>query len=160
MTENAEKYWFAARLSVGNAAFDKKLSADLVESYRTRFAPNIVFIKCTPTYASDLSFSLLGRIFFYRDAQRKAPAPISDREMNNFIMVTSASDDIINLGTVTPDFLLGQRVRVKRGVFEGAEGVIKRIKGDRRLIVSIDGITAVATCFIRPEFLEEIEEIN
>ena len=39
-----------------------------------------------------------------------------------------------------------------------AEGVVKRIKGDRRLVVSITGIACVATCFIHPSLLEPIPE--
>ena len=97
-----------------------------------------------------------GKIYFYLDPERKHPAPIPERQMNNFILVTSVSDDLIPLVEVTPELLKGDRVRVTGGLFEGAEGVIKRIKGDRRLIVSIDCFTAVATCFIRPEFLEKI----
>ena len=34
----------------------------------------------------------------------------------------------------------------------------KRIKGDRRLIVSITGIACVATCFIHPSLLEPVPE--
>ena len=100
--------------------------------------------------------SFYGRIFFYLNPERKFPAPIPEKEMNNFILVTSVADDLIPLGEVTPNLLPGDRVRVTGGLFEGAEGVIKRIKGDRRLIVSIDCFTAVATCFIRPELLEKI----
>ena len=48
---------------------------------------------------------------------------------------------------------IGDRVRVTGGVFKGAEGYIKRIKGRRRLIVSITGICAVATSFIPNCFL-------
>ena len=76
--------------------------------------------------------------------------------MNNFILVTSVSDDIIPLGEVSQELLKGDRVRVTGGLFEGAEGVVKRIKGDHRLVVSINSFVAVATCFIKPEFLEKI----
>ena len=47
-------------------------------------------------------------------------------------------------------------VRVTEGPFRGAEGYVKRIRRDRRLLVSIEGIVAVATAFIEPQFLEEI----
>ena len=75
-----------------------------------------------------------------------------------FILVTSVTDNLLRLDNPTPEFLQGDRVRVTGGLFQGAEGVIKRIKGDRRLVVSIDGVTAVATSYIRPEYLEVVEK--
>ena len=149
-------HWFAARLISGEAVIAKQLAIDGIHCYRTKYAPGILFLRCTSAYASGMITSFWGRIFFYLDPERKFPAPIPEKEMNNFILVTSVSNDLIILKDVTADFLKGDRVRVTGGLFQGAEGVIKRIKGDRRLIVSVDCLTAVATCFIRPEFLEKI----
>lgn len=151
-----ENHWFAARLSSGGAIVNRRLEADGIRFYRTKFAPGIVFLRCDIRYTSEMISVFWGKIYFYLDVQRRQPAVISDKEMDNFILVTSLSDELISLGKVSPEFLLGERVRVKEGVFKGAEGVVKRIKGDRRLIVSIDGVTAVATCFIAPQFLEKI----
>lgn len=50
----------------------------------------------------------------------------------------------------------GERVRVIDGRFKGLEGEIKRINGDHRLIVTIEGICAVATTYIPRCFLEKI----
>ena len=148
--------WFAARIHTSAALITKRLSYDGIHSYRTKFAPGIVFLRCTAGYASQLLSDYWGKLYFYLNPELKYPEPIPERQMNNFILVTSVSDDLIPLGEVTPELLKGDRVRVTGGLFEGAEGVIKRIKGDHRLIVSIDCFTAVATCFIRPEFLEKI----
>ena len=49
-------------------------------------------------------------------------------------------------------------MRVTDGVFKGAEGYVKRIKKDRRLVVSIRGVVAVATSYIPPQFLEILSE--
>ena len=48
-------------------------------------------------------------------------------------------------------------MRVTGGIFKGAEGYIKRIRGDKRLIVCIEGIIAVATSYIPSVYLEKIE---
>ena len=148
--------WFAARIVSSATLITKRLSHDGIHCYRTKFAPGIVFLRCTMAYASGLVSEYWGKAYFYLDPERKSPAPIPERQMNNFILVTSVSDELIPLGEVTRELLKGDRVRVTGGLFEGAEGVIKRIKGDRRLIVSVDCLTAVATCFIRSEFLEKI----
>ncbi len=90
---------------------------------------------------------------------RKEPQVIPDRQMDIFMMV-------VNSGVTGLDFFSeekivnyaeGDRVRVLRGPLKGAEGYIKRIKKDRRLLVSVRGFIAVATCFIPFEDLEKIE---
>ena len=45
---------------------------------------------------------------------------------------------------------------VTDGPFKGAEGCIHRIKGNRRLIVAIQGVCAVATAYIPQCFLRKI----
>ena len=52
----------------------------------------------------------------------------------------------------------GDKVRVLEGPLKGAEGYIKRIRKDRRLLVSIEGFIAVATSFIPPQFLEKVPD--
>lgn len=157
MTEtDPHPHWYAARIISSSALFLKRLAVDGIHSYRTKFAPGIVFMRCTAGYSSQLISDYWGKLYFYLTPDHKLPAPISEKEMNNFILVTSVSDELFPLEEVTPEFLHGDRVRVTGGLFEGVEGIIKRIKGDRRLIVSIDCFTAVATCFIRSEFLEKI----
>ena len=55
-------------------------------------------------------------------------------------------------------FRKGSKVRVKEGQLKGAEGYIKRIRKDRRLLVAIEGVIAVATSYIPPENLEPVPE--
>ena len=151
-----EYHWFAARPIGSDAVVCKSLELDGIRTYRSAFSGRILFLRCTFGYLRGLQNEFWGKLYFYRCALSPVPEPIPDSQMNNFILVTSVSNLLIPLGTVTPDFIQGDRVRVIGGVFRGAEGVIKRVKGDRRLIVSIDGVTAVATCFISPELLEKI----
>ena len=98
------------------------------------------------------------RGFIYKDAEWKGYAVVPDSQMAAFRLVTAqgssgleffSSDDITR-------FKEGKKVRVTEGPFRGAEGYVKRIRRDRRLLVSIEGIVAVATAFIEPQFLEEI----
>ena len=93
----------------------------------------------------------------YFDRDTRKPAVISDLEMNVFMLVTSTGDPGLEyLGEEPSDLRSGDRVRVTEGPFKGAEGYIKRIKGNRRLIVSIEGVVAVATTYIPGCFLEKI----
>jgi len=56
------------------------------------------------------------------------------------------------------DFLTqpGRRVRVTDGYFAGVEGVIKRIKNNKHVVVQIDGVAAVAIAYIPKQSLQAI----
>ena len=95
----------------------------------------------------------------YFDRETKRPAIIPDREMNLFMLVTSTEDPgLVYFNEEPTDFRSGDRVHVTDGPFKGAEGYIKRVKGNRRLIVSIEGVVAVATTYIPSCFLQKIAE--
>ena len=82
---------------------------------------------------------------------------VPDTQMDNFIRVTSVmSDDLVYLKYT--DFLdkVSQRVRVIDGNFTGAEGVIKRIKKDRVVVVLVKGVAAVAITHLPPSYLQPI----
>lgn len=99
-----------------------------------------------------------GKYFWpYCQHDRVTPAPIADKEMEIFQLVCRNQEHIIDLGEDKLEYHLGDRVRVTHGIFKGAEGHIKKIKGDRRLIVTVNGISAVATTFIPFAWLEKIE---
>ena len=85
---------------------------------------------------------------------------IPDRQMAIFRMVASSGADGLEFFSDESivNYKQGDKVRVKEGPLKGAEGYIKRIKKDRRLLVAIEGFVAVATSFIPPQFLEVIPQ--
>ena len=127
----------------------------------------LLFVHCTEEQLQegdaymkerDSNNNMRGYIYStYKDGERKM-ASIPDKEMACFRIVVDAGskglefyadDDISRYAT-------GDRVRVKEGPLRGAEGYIKRIRRDRRLLVVIEGIIAVATTYIPPQNLEKI----
>ena len=83
---------------------------------------------------------------------------IPDRQMINFIQVASkVSEDLVYLKY--EDFLdkVSHKVRIVDGHFAGAEGVIKRIKKDRVVVILLKGVAAVAITNVRPEYLQFID---
>lgn len=137
---------------------------------------SLIFAKLTRQQAQEMDIRLRKEAgfngFIYKEVQwtkdketlkenrSLTPAQIPDRQMNAFRLVTESgdkgleffSDDSFTL------FKQGTKVRVKEGPLKGTEGYIKRIRKDRRLLVSISGIVAVATSFIPPENLEPVTE--
>lgn len=81
--------------------------------------------------------------------------PIS--QMQNFMRVASVQDNrfvyLDNLDFVAKP---GKKVRITEGDFKGVEGVIKRIKKNKCVVVQIEGITAIALTFVPSAWLEEL----
>ena len=81
--------------------------------------------------------------------------------MNDFIAVSSTNEE--SLIYLTPEDIKlkqGDKVKIIGGIFEGRKGKLMRIKGDRRLVVEIPGIIAVATAFIHLSLIIKIQETN
>ena len=119
---------------------------------------SLMFMRCNEAEASELQKSLMGEVMVYRNRGERQPAAIPDNQMQMFIRVTSIDDlGMEYLGEVNEEWATGDRVRVTGGIFQGAEGYIKRIKGNHRLVVAIEGVIAVATSYIPTCFLEKVE---
>ena len=75
--------------------------------------------------------------------------------MEDFIRISSIHDDRVMFLEYN-DYLrhVGKRVRIIEGQFAGVEGVIKRIKNNRRVVVQIEGIAAVAITYVPTRALE------
>lgn len=132
---------------------------------RTPLVSSLLFFRTDPDglYAvesvlKDINDNARG--FIYKTADWKKYAVVPDDQMQAFRLVTAKGSEgleFFSSDSITR-FKEGRKVRVKEGPFKGAEGYIKRIKRDRRLLVSIEGIVAVATAFIPPEMMEIVEE--
>jgi transcription antitermination factor NusG len=121
---------------------------------------SLLFVRTTDEGILQVSKAYDGKGFVYKTVDRKKPYVIPDREMAIFRMVTSSgagglkffSDESLTR------YKQGDRVRVTEGLLKGAEGYVKRIGKDRRLLVSIEGFVAVATSFIPLKYLEKVPE--
>lgn len=120
---------------------------------------SLIFVRCPEEHVLQIQQSLNGRAMLYThvtDGVRR-PSPIDEEEMRIFKLVTSVEDErlqYLDVGSV--NYKAGQRVRVLDGPYKDCTGYIKRIKGNRRLLVSVEGLALVATSYIPSEFLEKI----
>lgn len=153
-------HWYAAKIHYRSApSFAEFLSSRGVKTYiAKKVLSNVVFIHTTEERIKRIKADDRFNIYMYNHVGGNEPQVIPDREMEVFIIISSAGDEVIDLGSDAPFYHEGQKVRVIDGIFKGAEGVVKRIKGDRRLIVAVSGVAAVATSYIPPQFLEKIED--
>lgn len=123
------------------------------------FYPHHLVEKCSDCESLDMiRLKHVGSVSLYFDHRTRKPLIIPDEQMEPFIKLCDIKDSGLEyLGEDGPQFHKGDRVRVIDGIFKGYEGHIKRIKHDRRLIVTIEGVAAFATKFIPPAFLEKVE---
>ena len=119
---------------------------------------SLMFVYTTPSNLEYIRKDRYEWLKVYTQPGERIPFQIPQRQMDVFKFVTGMEDKKMTL--VDPDainYKSGEHVRVTGGLFEGAEGYIKRIDGDKRLIVSIEGVVAVATSYIPSSFLEKLE---
>lgn len=121
---------------------------------------NIIFIKSSRNVIDELKSSegLLSSLRYIINMDTGDILIVPDAQMNNFILISSTlNDNLIYIPTSEIAHKTGDRYTITGGDYKGAVGEIIRVKGDRRFVVRIDGIIAVATAFIHPKYLQKLE---
>ncbi|MBO5540180.1 MAG: UpxY family transcription antiterminator [Muribaculaceae bacterium] len=176
---NEQAVWYAIRVTYNR---EMKVKAELDELKIRSFVPmqykaqvrdgrlvkrlvpsvhNLIFIYISPSgmrhYKETTSLPI--RYIMRREPNgRRTPVIVPQDQMESFIAVAGTYDEqLVYLSPNPGDFSQGDRVRILGGPFEGTEGIFVRVKGDRRVVVSIEGVVAVATTYIHPSLLEKIE---
>jgi transcription antitermination factor NusG len=127
---------------------------------RVPVVTSLLFVHAPKERLPEVAACVDGKGFIYKTADRKTEAVIPDKQMAMFRMVCSSGADGLEFFSDEDmtRYKTGDKVRVLEGPLKGAEGYIKRIRKDRRLLVSIEGFIAVATSFIPPQFLAKAED--
>lgn len=174
MTEDKSgEGWYAFRIfRNGRTKFVSKLKEDGVQYYfiekvtesldlnynvvthREPLFPSIVFVRTAAVWVKGMQRNPSYTVAPYTVIGGSEPALIPDREMEVLMFISKVSG--YKLDAYEGDFTKGDHVKVIDGVFKGAEGYVLRVKGNKRFVVSIQGIAAVATSYIPQRFLEKI----
>ena len=126
---------------------------------------SLIFIHHTQNDITSLKRSnreLLSLRYYMRHHSDDTPPEIihiPDGQMKQFIRVTSREDgSVIPLGNKDFTHKKGRRVRIIDGIFKGVEGKVCRVKKDRRVVVTLEGVCSVAISCISPYLLEDIQD--
>lgn len=122
---------------------------------------SLMFFRATSEQAAALIPEIEGRAMVYsrRSERGLVPAAIPATEMDIFMLVTSRGENGVEyIGDDSPRYHAGDLVSVIDGPFKGSVGRIIRIKNNQRLVVTINGLCAVATSYIPRAFIRKIGE--
>ncbi len=121
---------------------------------------NLIFVRSTKSALQELKRGV--DFLQYRTAPREGkniPIIVPDRQMEQFIAVTkAANEDLTYLRPEEVDIAKGTRVRLHGGAFDGTEGIFVKVRGkrSRRVVLLIEGVTAVVMAEISSDFIEVI----
>lgn len=173
-----KQVWFAMRVTYSREMkFKEYLDRENVENFipmqyvlRTtgerqyrKLVPvihNIIFVRTTRSRMDEIKNDARLKIpvRYMMDRETRAPLVVSDGQMKSFIAVSGTYDEqLVYLDPTEVKMKKGDKVRIIGGLFSGVEGEFVRVKGDRRVVVVINGVMAVATAFIHPSLIERIE---
>ena len=84
---------------------------------------------------------------------------VPDTQMRNFMRVASVQDDSV-MFLDNSDYLnrVGRRVLITEGYFAGVEGVVKRIKKNKHVVVQLEGLAAVAVTYVPASCLRALDD--
>lgn len=120
---------------------------------------NLIFIQSSREHLDALKkqVDLVTPMRYMIDKATHLPIIIPERQMNDFIAVAGTLDEqLIYMKDVNAGIQKGDRVQIISGKFAGIEGDVLRIKRDRRVVITINGVVAVATAHIPSLLLEKI----
>lgn len=122
--------------------------------------PGVVFFRCDDSEVLVIRELLTDKAFIYhrQRGDKRVPAPISDRELDNFRRFVDNSDHYERIDNQAVNLSKGQRARIIDGSYQGFEGTVCRIKGNRHLVIAVTGVCAVMLIdYIPQAFLKKIE---
>ena len=123
---------------------------------------NLIFVRTTQEQISELKRTneVLEPLRYMMDhtaEEAHVILTVPDRQMENFMRVAKVTDDsVMFLDETSVVGKEGKRVKIMGGAFEGVEGVIRRVKRCKRVVVELDGIASVAIAFVPAGLLKEI----
>lgn len=122
---------------------------------------NLIFVRATKSEIQERKREItILQYLTRRENSRNIPIVVPEAQMKQFITVCkNYNENLIFLKPEEIDLKKGTKVRIIGGTFDGVKGVFVKIKGvrQRRVVVLIEGLTAVATAEIKPDLIEVMQ---
>ena len=156
-----EQHWYAIKVFWRRTARIAEALDELgIKYYAQKVVPSYMFIHTDEKTAIRFRDEQFGYVYLYAEhGEGKKPIVVPDKQVEVFRIITSAMASGIEVLPNAPEsYAVGELVRVTDGPFKGAEGYVRRIRKDRRLVIVISGVAAIATYHIPPELLEKVDQ--
>ena len=166
-SRRASVQWYALYL---RSRFEKKTHAELQRRNIESFLPLIEEVHVWSDRKRKVQEPLFrGYLFVKTDLQNKTdvlqadgvvsfvgmgnwPSPIPEEQIN-WVRIIAGYPDAARREKY---FSVGEKVQVIAGPFNGIQGVVAKVKGVTRVVISLDSIAQAISVEVRPEFLERI----
>ena len=181
--------WYALKIFYNKALHFKELvEKDGVETYlamtskevkesgriqhqKKPLVSSLMFIRSTEDYLNSLREHHFSELTYYKTAHfilqpgnnsvEYVPAIIPEDQMEVFRQATTEGGNIQYLGTIKSlNLKPGDRVMVTEGPFKGREGYLKRIKKDRKFVITRGNIAAFTIEGITYKMVKRIDNNN
>lgn len=132
-------------------------------SYRESALHNYLFARTAKHVIDELKSYRLPMLRYVMHVTNgiRCPMIVPDIDMEHFMAIAAHLEDrILYLSPAEPELREGDRVRITGGPFAGVEGRFIRLRQakERRVVVVIEGVAAVATAVIPSMLVEKIPD--
>lgn len=180
MSSSEKMQWFAMRATYRRGMqikelLDKKGVSNFIPMRYEVFIKNgrkkrmlvpvihdLVFVYAVQSELQKIKFKI-PYLQYMMDIRNGQKIIVPDDQMRQFIAVAGTCDEhliFFNLDEI--NLRKGTKVRITGGDFEGYEGIFIKVKGvrDRRVVIYLQGVIAMAMATLSPDLIEVIEEPN
>lgn len=120
---------------------------------------NLLFVHARPSDLKRVK-SKVTYLQYITDTRSGQKIIVPDIEMQRFIAVAGTyNDHLLYFRPEELNLSKGTKVRITGGEFAGQEGIFLKVKGarDRRVVIEIRGVIAVAMTTLHPDLIEVIK---
>jgi Transcription termination factor nusG. len=121
---------------------------------------NLLFVHATSSEIKEAK-EKIPYLQYITDSREKQKIIVPNDQMRSFIAVSGTyNDQLLYFQPGEVNLTKGTKVRITGGELEGQEGIFVKVKGarDRRVVIAIQGVIAVAMATIHPDLIEVIPE--
>lgn len=122
---------------------------------------NLIFVHSSRDFLDDYKRKVESdcSLRYMMDKSTGLPMAVRDKEMNDFIRVTKENNEgILYLDDPSAAVTKGAPVEIVSGPFKGVQGKLLRIRRDRKVVLQLAGLIAVAVDGIPMEWCRVIED--
>ena len=121
---------------------------------------NLIFVRSTRDFLDDYKRKVESDcpLRYIMDRSTGLPMVVRDKEMDDFIRVTKENDEeILYLDDPSAATSKGTPVEIVNGPFKGVQGRLLRIRRDRKVVLQLAGLIAVAVDGIPMRWCKVVE---